>query len=48
MNKKIIQQICLSFRSYCHLHLRYRGAGTDAEGFHQDGKRAYEAGNDRD
>lgn len=48
MNKKIIQQICLSFlcSSYARLYPCYWGAGTDAEGFHQDGKRAYEAGNE--
>lgn len=35
-----------SFSSYARLYPCYWGAGTDAEGFHQDGKRAYEAGNE--
>lgn len=48
MNKKIIQQICLSFLLVLTLVCIpvTGGAGTDAEGFHQDGKRAYEAGNE--
>ena len=47
MNKKIIQQICLSFLLVLTLVcIPVTGAGTDAEGFHQDGKRAYEAGNE--
>lgn len=50
MNKKIIQQICLSclfvLTAIC-ISVTEVQAQTQ-KGFHQDGKRAYEAGNDRD
>lgn len=48
MNKKIIQQICLSFLLVLTL-VCIPVTGVQAQtqkGFHQDGKRAYEAGNE--